>query len=95
MVWGTAGRDRYGPARRTRDRLTDSIPVEPQVAQARTRFGDGDQPNQKQTHTQQAEQSHAVSLFQSSPSLRARRYPSRQFRAASPGIVISMARWNQ
>ena len=95
MVWGTAGRDRNGPARRTRNRLTDPKPVEPQVFQARTRFGDGDQPNQKQTHTQQAEQSHAVSLFQSSPSLRARRYPGKHLRAALPEIVISMARWNQ
>jgi hypothetical protein len=60
MVWGTAGRDRNGPSRRARHRLTNAKPVQPQVAQARTRFGVGDQSNQKQTHTQQAEQSHAV-----------------------------------
>jgi hypothetical protein len=95
MVWGTAGRDRNGPARRTGHRLTDAKPVQPQLTCAHSRFGGGDQSYQKQTHTQQAEQSHAVCLFQSSPSLRARRYPGRPFRAASPGNVILMARWNQ
>jgi hypothetical protein len=95
MVWGAAGRDRNGPARQTRHRLTDAKPVKPPFPHARTRLGSGEQSNQKQTHTQQAEQSHAVCLFQSSPSLRARRYPGRYFRLASPGNVIPMARWNQ
>jgi hypothetical protein len=95
MVWGTAGRDRNGPARRTRDGLTDSKPVEPRLAQAGTRLGNREQPNQKQTHTQQAEKSHAVCLFQSSPSFKGKALPRQTFPCDPAGDRHFMARWNQ
>jgi|GEM_PF-4330735 hypothetical protein len=92
MVWRTAGRDRKNrPARPVPHQLTDPKPVEPQLVRVRTHLGTGGQSNQKQTHTQQAEQSHAVCWFQFSPSLWARRYPGKHLRSTLPGTVIPMA----
>jgi hypothetical protein len=92
MMWRTAGRDGNGPATGTRHRLTDSKPVEPKFADPRSYFAAGGQSNQKQTHTQQPEQSHAVSIL---AHLWARRYLGRSLHADSPGNVIPRACWSR
>ncbi len=94
MVWGTAGRDRNETLWRTRNRLADPEPVQPQLAQARTCLEAGDQSYQKQTHTQQAEQSHAV-CFSNFARLAGQALPRQAFPSQPSEERHPMARWNQ